>query len=64
MVTCPKWVYFFPSLIFFILSFISVIDFMNVIETQKIYLLLKKLFIAVVYFLLGFQFFMFGLFRL
>ncbi len=62
MVTCPKWVYFFPSLIFFILSFISVIDFMNVIETQKNLLIVEKLFIAVVYFLLGFQFFMFGLF--
>ena len=62
MVTCPKWLYFFPSFVFLILSFFSLYNFSELIETKKSLVLSYEIFIPIVYFLLGFQFFMFGLF--
>ena len=62
MVTCPKWLYFFPSFIFLFLSLISVYQLTDLVKFKDNLLLSYEVFIPIVYFLLGFQFFMFGLF--
>ena len=62
MVTCPKWLFFFPAIIFFILSAVSAYDLLNLFNTKVSILLFERFSSAIVYFLLGFQIFMFGLF--
>ncbi len=62
MVTCPKWLYFFPSFIFLFLSLISVYQLTDLVKFKDNLLLSYEVFVPIVYFLLGFQFFMFGLF--
>jgi len=62
MVTCPKWLFFFPAIIFFILSAVSAYDLSNLLNTKVSLLLFERFSSTIVYFLLGFQIFMFGLF--
>jgi glycosyltransferase involved in cell wall biosynthesis len=62
MITCPKWLFFFPAIIFLILSFVSTYDLSNLINGEISILLFERISATIVYFLLGFQFFMFGLF--
>ena len=62
MVTCPKWLFFSPAVIFFILSAVSAYGLPNLFNTKISVLLFEKLSSTIVYFLLGFQIFMFGLF--
>jgi len=62
MVTCPKWLFFFPAFIFFILSAVSAYDLSNLLNTKVSLLLFERFSSTIVYFLLGFQIFMFGLF--
>ena len=62
MVTCPKWLFFFPSIFFLILSTLSLYDLSNLSNAQPNLLTFEKISSTIVYFLLGFQIFMFGLF--
>ena len=62
LVASPKWIYFFPSLILLILSFINLSDFLNIKSSSQIYISYIILTKSIVYFLLSFQIFMFGLF--
>ncbi|WP_440613967.1 glycosyltransferase family 2 protein [Candidatus Pelagibacter sp. HIMB1748] len=62
MITCPKWLFFFPSFIFFI---ISLFYFNNVLELflfKTNYVSIENILLFVFYFLISFQIFMFGLF--
>ena len=62
MVTCPKWLFFFPAIIFFILSAVSAYNLPNLFNAKVSILLFERFSSTIVYFLLGFQIFMFGLF--
>ena len=62
LVTCPKWLYFFPSFILLFFSTISLFDFIfssSNLDTKFINLNLIN---SIIFFLLSFQIFMFGLF--
>ena len=62
LVTCPKWLYFFPSFILLFFSTISLFEFIlssSNLDTKFINLNLIN---SIVFFLLSFQIFMFGLF--
>ena len=62
MITCPKWLFFFPSFIFFI---ISLFYFKNISELfYKIlnFCIIRRCFTIYILFLISFQIFMFGLF--
>ena len=61
MITCPKWLFFFPSIIFMILSLYSIYDISN-LDNEKNNILFEKISLTIVYFFLSFQIFMFGLF--
>tara|TARA_A100001011_G_scaffold324945_1_gene347573 strand:+ start:79 stop:1203 length:1125 start_codon:yes stop_codon:yes gene_type:complete len=62
LVASPKWIYFFPSIILLILSSINFYDFLTVKSSTQIYMSYIILTKSIVYFLLSFQIFMFGLF--
>ncbi len=62
IVTCPKWLFFFPS---FILLFFSIYNLFKIFDENFIHFDLKKNEIigtSMMFFLLSFQIFMFGLF--
>ena len=62
IITCPKWLFFFPSIIFFL---ISLFYFNNVLATFSRdinSISLENLSLFMFYFLMSFQIFMFGLF--
>ena len=62
IITCPKWLFFFPS---FILFFISLFYFNNILSSfflSKNEFSLEKILLFVFYFVTSFQIFMFGLF--
>ena len=62
IITCPKWLFFFPSIIFFL---ISLFYFNNVLATFSRdinSISLENLSLFIFYFLMSFQIFMFGLF--
>lgn len=61
MVTCPKWLFFFPALLFLLISFSSFSQILIEKNISKIYLF-EKISSSIFYFLLSFQIFMFGLF--
>ena len=63
LVTCPKWLYFFPSIIFLSISILSSISlFLNHSHSVLDINVFKEIISTSIFFLLGFQFFMFGLF--
>ena len=62
MVTCPKWLFFFPAITFFILSVLSFYNLSNLSNEKPNLLTIDKISSIIFYFLLGFQIFMFGLF--
>ncbi|MDC2976333.1 glycosyltransferase family 2 protein [Candidatus Pelagibacter sp.] len=63
LVTCPKWLYFFPSIIFLSISILSAISlFLNHSNSVLDINVFKEIISTSIFFLLGFQFFMFGLF--
>ena len=62
LVASPKWIYFFPSLILFFFSLFSFSEFLfpsSILDINTSYGYLIK---SIIYFLLSFQIFMFGLF--
>ena len=62
MVTCPKWLFFFQSILFLLMSALSLYEiFTNQISTSSI-ALFEKTTSMIFYFLISFQIFMFGLF--
>ncbi len=61
IVACPKWIYFFPSLILFIFSIYNIFQFFFT-DYQNLNIVYSNLFKSVLMFFLSFQIFMFGLF--
>ena len=64
-VTCPKWLFFFPSIFFLTLSIFSFYDLLNFTNNNNKhsdFATLEKIFSIIFYFFLSFQIFMFGLF--
>ena len=62
LVTCPKWIYFFPSIILCFFSLYGFLEFFVsdfIIDTKNRYYSLIQ---SIIYMLLSFQIFMFGLF--
>ena len=62
VLTCPKWLYFFPALILLLTSFINLFEFFSIDQGYKSYNSIKQLITSQIFFLLSFQIFMFGLF--
>ena len=62
MVTCPKWLFFFPSILFFILSIFSFYKLLNFSSEYSDLLTFEKVASIIFYFLISFEIFMFGLF--
>jgi glycosyltransferase involved in cell wall biosynthesis len=62
LVTCPKWIYFFPSLILLFFSSFSFFEFLFLTTISDTKIVYSYLIEAIIYFLLSFQIFMFGLF--
>ncbi len=62
LVTCPRWIYFFPSLVLLILSIYNFSEFLFFKNQENNYLNLTNFVQSIICFLLSFQIFMFGLF--
>ena len=62
LVASPKWIYFFPSLILFFFSLFNFFEFLFLSSNSDINTSYSYLIKTIVYFLLSFQIFMFGLF--
>tara|TARA_B100000674_G_C37944850_1_gene964422 strand:+ start:781 stop:1923 length:1143 start_codon:yes stop_codon:yes gene_type:complete len=62
LVTCPRWIYFFPSLLLLIFSAFNLTEFVFFKDKEDNYLNITNFIQSIIYFLLSFQIFMFGLF--
>ena len=62
LVASPKWIYFFPSTLLLLFSLFSFYDFLSFKTSINIYSSFFILTKSIIYFLLSFQIFMFGLF--
>ena len=62
MITCPKWLFFFPSFIFFIISLFYFKNISELFYKNTTSVSLEDVSLFIFYFLISFQIFMFGLF--
>lgn len=62
MITCPKWLFFFPSIIFFIISLFYLYQTSRLILIDLETGLSENILLFIFYFIISFQIFMFGLF--
>ena len=62
MITCPKWLFFFPSLIFFIISLFYFNNILEIFFKDINSISIENISLFMFYFLISFQIFMFGLF--
>ena len=62
IITCPKWLFFFPSIVFLLLSLYSFSEILQNYNSYTNSLFFEKMSKMIINFLLSFQIFMFGLF--
>ena len=62
MITCPKWLFFFPSFIFFLISLFYFKNISELFYKNTTSVSLEDVSLFIFYFLISFQIFMFGLF--
>ncbi len=62
IISCPKWLFFFPSIFFLIMSFYSINKLSDLNLNQINFINFEIISSSILYFLLSFQIFMFGLF--
>tara|TARA_B100001248_G_scaffold261998_1_gene255477 strand:- start:886 stop:2007 length:1122 start_codon:yes stop_codon:yes gene_type:complete len=62
LISCPKWLYYIPSIFFLIIAIIMSVDIITDNSVNNLILKLNKINSIFIYFLLSFQIFMFGIF--